>query len=167
MSTFGVYRISDDRGALYVGCGQNPWRRVMRHVGKEASLFAATSVELTWHPSMTEALAVERAEIARLNPRLNIRSNGAAAGKQRADGQLRDLVLAAVETLGECTSSDVRQHLAGQTNTIHHAEVATVMLRLRRSGGLETVGVRLDGYKTGRPQFVVRLPATTEQQAAA
>lgn len=164
MSTFGVYRISDENGVLYVGSGLNPWRRVMRHVGKDAAMFTATHVELTWHPTMNEALEVERTEIARLQPRHNIRSNGAANGRRRADGQLRDLVLAAVESLGDCTSSDVRKYLAGQMNTIHASEVPTVISRLRQSGLLETVGVRLDGYRSGRPQFVVRIPTT---QAAA
>lgn len=158
--TFGVYRVfGGDDEALYVGTAQNPWGRMTRHAVQNKQMCEASRVELTWHPTATEARKVERAEIERLKPTFNVEYVN--DGRRRRWGELKLLIIAAVEELGECTSSDVRVLLnKEERRTLHPQEIGAVMSRLRVAGILDVVGKTAGSDSpNGHPQFIVKVAA--------
>lgn len=156
---FVVYRMFDQSGhALYVGCSDAPMGRLGRHYNKG---LRPERVTFTYHTTLQQALDVERAEIARLSPIENIRSTGQKIPKAPQGGAIIK-VARAIAALGNCTSSDVLLH----DPTIAVGTAATIMLRLRAAGQIEIVGTKPNGYRKGRPSYIVApTPALIEMVA--
>lgn len=159
MSAHAVYRIFSEAGTpLYVGMTSRQWWvRVAEQASNHPQIAnTAGRVEVTHHATRLAAAEVECAEIKRLRPRINTRSNWHES-RDFTGGELKDLVLAAVRDIGSATSAMVAEHLPH----VEPSSIRTTMMRLRQSGEVRVVEVARG--TNGRPMYVV---AATERTAA-
>lgn len=138
--TWYVYRLFDSEGQLlYVGCSDQPWRRVSGHSHRSWGDRIAT-VTREAYASRLDALDAEAAAILAEQPAFNV--NGKTGGRRAEHGSRLNVVIATLAARGPMTQGECAQAIDTTDGSDPRSFVGAILNRLLRDGRVVVVEER-------------------------